>query len=299
MGPRTVPRHHSSGRPAWLTPVNVVIIITTLVALGLRALLPVHPPGLPGRRHRVRRRAVLRQRRAPGPRLHALPGLHPRAAAGHHPADEPGRAADLLDRHRLGPGHRPDPHRARRHRRGGARRAARAPPRRRWPCSSPAGSWRSTPTPWRPRTPCSWSHGWCCSAWPGRVTVFDGDRLTASTRRLAWGGVLLGFAGAVEAWAIVPVLVIAALCLPQIKRAADIRRRGRGRLPDPGAAVRHRRAQPVLPQPHHRPGRVPRPRGAGGRPAAPPEHDRLPRTRWAGPRACSCWRCSRSWSSWS
>jgi alpha-1,2-mannosyltransferase len=53
----------------------------------------------------------------------------------------------------------------------------------------------------------------------GAVAVFDGDRITASTRRLAWGGVLLGFAGAVEAWAIVPVLVIAALCLPQIKRA--------------------------------------------------------------------------------
>jgi hypothetical protein len=53
----------------------------------------------------------------------------------------------------------------------------------------------------------------------GAVAVFDGDRITASTRRLAWGGVLLGFAGAVEAWAIVPVLVLAALCLPQIKRA--------------------------------------------------------------------------------
>ena len=53
----------------------------------------------------------------------------------------------------------------------------------------------------------------------GAVAVFDGDRITASTRRLVWGGVLLGFAGAVEAWAIVPVLVIAALCLPQIKRA--------------------------------------------------------------------------------
>ena len=53
----------------------------------------------------------------------------------------------------------------------------------------------------------------------GAVAVFDGDRITASTRRLVWGGVLLGFAGAVEAWAIVPVLVIAALCLPRIKRA--------------------------------------------------------------------------------
>jgi hypothetical protein len=54
----------------------------------------------------------------------------------------------------------------------------------------------------------------------GAVAVFDGDRITASTKRLAWGGVLFGFAGAVEAWAIVPVLVLAAFCLPQIKRAA-------------------------------------------------------------------------------
>jgi hypothetical protein len=54
----------------------------------------------------------------------------------------------------------------------------------------------------------------------GAVTVFDGDRITASTRRLAWGGVLFGFGGAVEAWAIVPVLVLAALCLPRVKRAA-------------------------------------------------------------------------------
>ena len=54
----------------------------------------------------------------------------------------------------------------------------------------------------------------------GAVTVFDGDRITASTKRLVWGGVLFGFGGAVEAWAIVPVLVLAALCLPQLKRAA-------------------------------------------------------------------------------
>jgi alpha-1,2-mannosyltransferase len=54
----------------------------------------------------------------------------------------------------------------------------------------------------------------------GAVAVFDGDRITASTKRLVWGGVLFGFAGAVEAWAIVPVLVLTALCLPQIKRAA-------------------------------------------------------------------------------
>ena len=54
----------------------------------------------------------------------------------------------------------------------------------------------------------------------GAVTVFDGDRITASTKRLVWGGVLFGFGGAVEAWAIVPVLVLAALCLPQVKRGA-------------------------------------------------------------------------------
>ena len=53
----------------------------------------------------------------------------------------------------------------------------------------------------------------------GAVTVFDGDRITASTKRLVWGGVLFGFGGAVEAWAIVPVLVLAALCLPHVKRA--------------------------------------------------------------------------------
>ena len=54
----------------------------------------------------------------------------------------------------------------------------------------------------------------------GAVAVFDRDRITASTKRLAWGGALFGFAGAVEAWAIVPVLVLAALCLPQLKRTA-------------------------------------------------------------------------------
>jgi dolichyl-phosphate-mannose-protein mannosyltransferase len=54
----------------------------------------------------------------------------------------------------------------------------------------------------------------------GAVAIFDGDRVTASTRRLAWGGVAFGFAGAIKVWAIVPVLVIAVLCLPQVKRAA-------------------------------------------------------------------------------
>jgi hypothetical protein len=54
----------------------------------------------------------------------------------------------------------------------------------------------------------------------GALAVFDRDRITASTRRLAWGGVAFGFGGAIKVWAIVPVLVIAVLCLPHIKRAA-------------------------------------------------------------------------------
>ncbi|MBO0819022.1 MAG: phospholipid carrier-dependent glycosyltransferase, partial [Actinobacteria bacterium] len=54
----------------------------------------------------------------------------------------------------------------------------------------------------------------------GAVAVFDRDRMTASTRRLAWGGVAFGFAGAIKVWAIVPVIVLAALCLPRLKRAA-------------------------------------------------------------------------------
>ena len=54
----------------------------------------------------------------------------------------------------------------------------------------------------------------------GAVAVFDRDQLTASTRRLAWGGAAFGFAGAVKAWAIVPVVVLLVLCLPQLRRAA-------------------------------------------------------------------------------
>jgi hypothetical protein len=54
----------------------------------------------------------------------------------------------------------------------------------------------------------------------GAVAAFDGDRVTEGTRRLVWGGVAFGFAGAIKAWAIVPVLVVAALCLPDLRRAA-------------------------------------------------------------------------------
>jgi alpha-1,2-mannosyltransferase len=61
-----------------------------------------------------------------------------------------------------------------------------------------------------------WLTAFCLA---GAVAVFDGDRL-ASGRRLAWGGVAFGIAGAVKVWAIIPVLVIAAACLPRPRQAA-------------------------------------------------------------------------------
>jgi hypothetical protein len=55
----------------------------------------------------------------------------------------------------------------------------------------------------------------------GMLAVFDRDGL-ASTRRLVWGGVAFGFAGAIKVWAILPVLVILVLILAarQPRRAA-------------------------------------------------------------------------------
>jgi alpha-1,2-mannosyltransferase len=50
------------------------------------------------------------------------------------------------------------------------------------------------------------------------LALFDGDGL-ARGRRLAWAGVAFGFGGAVEAWAIVPVIVAVLLFLPRVKRA--------------------------------------------------------------------------------
>ncbi len=52
----------------------------------------------------------------------------------------------------------------------------------------------------------------------GALAVFDGDQL-ATTRRLAWGGLAFGFAGAVKVWAILPVLVVLVLTARQPRRA--------------------------------------------------------------------------------
>ena len=52
----------------------------------------------------------------------------------------------------------------------------------------------------------------------GALALFDGDQL-AQGWRLVWAGVAFGFGGAVEGWAIVPVLVAILLFLPKITRA--------------------------------------------------------------------------------
>ena len=55
----------------------------------------------------------------------------------------------------------------------------------------------------------------------GAVVAFDGDRL-AGSRRLAWAGVVFGFAAAVKLWALVPLAVIAVLVLAPLEpRSSD------------------------------------------------------------------------------
>lgn len=51
----------------------------------------------------------------------------------------------------------------------------------------------------------------------GAALVFQGDALSSSRRRILLGGVAFGIAGAVKAPAIVPVLVLAVLCLPALR----------------------------------------------------------------------------------
>src|ERR1700686_1412058 len=52
----------------------------------------------------------------------------------------------------------------------------------------------------------------------GAALVFEGDSLSSSRRRILLGGIAFGIAGTVKAPAIVPVLVLAVLCLPAIRK---------------------------------------------------------------------------------
>jgi hypothetical protein len=52
----------------------------------------------------------------------------------------------------------------------------------------------------------------------GAALVFDGDGFSDSRRRILAGGIAFGIAGTVKAPAIVPVVVVAVLCLPEIRR---------------------------------------------------------------------------------
>jgi len=54
----------------------------------------------------------------------------------------------------------------------------------------------------------------------GALALFDRDRLTTSGRRLFWSGAAFGFAGCIEVWAIFPVVVVLAMLVPKIRRAA-------------------------------------------------------------------------------
>jgi alpha-1,2-mannosyltransferase len=54
----------------------------------------------------------------------------------------------------------------------------------------------------------------------GALAIFDRDHFTTRTRRLVWGGVAFGFGGAVEPWAIFPVIIIALLTLRSPRRLA-------------------------------------------------------------------------------
>ena len=52
----------------------------------------------------------------------------------------------------------------------------------------------------------------------GAVLIFQGERLRDGGKRLLLGGVAFGFAGTIKGWALIPVIVIVVLCLPQVRR---------------------------------------------------------------------------------
>ena len=57
----------------------------------------------------------------------------------------------------------------------------------------------------------------------GALAAFEGDRLTARSRRLTWAGVAFGFAVAIKLWAALPLLIIALLYWALVSRRAGLR----------------------------------------------------------------------------
>jgi hypothetical protein len=57
-----------------------------------------------------------------------------------------------------------------------------------------------------------------CFCLAGAALVFDGDGFSGRGRRILAGGIAFGIAGTVKAPAIVPVIVVAVLCIPQFRR---------------------------------------------------------------------------------
>ncbi len=52
----------------------------------------------------------------------------------------------------------------------------------------------------------------------GAVVIFHGEGLRDGRRRLLLGGIALGVAGTIKGWALIPVVVVLLLCLPQVRR---------------------------------------------------------------------------------
>jgi alpha-1,2-mannosyltransferase len=65
-----------------------------------------------------------------------------------------------------------------------------------------------------------WLNMFCLA---GALLIFDGDRMTADRRRLAWGGASFGFAAAVKIWALVPLGVAVLLLVAAGRRHQRLR----------------------------------------------------------------------------
>lgn len=202
-------------QPGWLSPVNLIVVVVTLIAFGLRAFL-LFRPGLeavtqyddgpyfgsavrlvhgvlPYRRFALVQPPGITLLMTPPAALSYLTGTSWALIAGRMLTAAAGGAAALLGSLLV------------RHRGATAVLVAGGilavyPP-------AAAAAHTVLLEPWLVLA---------CLA--GALAGFDGDRL-AGGRRLIWGGAVFGFAGAIKVWAIVPVLVIFALSLRDWRRA--------------------------------------------------------------------------------